>query len=126
MSTAAYELRPDERRIEVTYASDATAADRVQVVLKLVELLSVHRGFGVLVDLRATTQALSYEEARRIIDIVVAHAEEFRGGIALLAVAGVTYGVARVQQAIGDTYGVPLMVFTERESALAWLEGARA
>ena len=122
----AFELRPHERRVEVTHAPDATAADRRQTVLDLLDLLTVHPGFGVLVDMRAPTQVLSYEDARQIIDTVVAHAETFRGGIALLAVAGVSYGVARVQQAIGDTYGVPLMVFTDHASAIAWLEGPRA
>ncbi len=108
-------------RVEVIYDEKATAADHIRAAHAVIEALRANPGFGVLVDSRAPGAVLSSEQEREIAATVAAVAPIFHGGIARVTQPGVHYGMARVQQAVAEARGIPIMAFTDPDEAVRWL-----
>lgn len=121
--TPAFAVRATSTHIEVTYTTSATLADHLQAVKRVAVLAAEHPHLGVLID-RSSAPLLSSGDERTIAN-AVKHSPTLRETrIALLAPAGASYGLARVQQTIADLQGLTMYSFSRLDEALAWLIGS--
>src|SRR5512141_3162334 len=118
--TARYAIRLADGLIEVTYHPDSTPEDHLEAAREALNWLREHCR-GLLIDWRAARALPSVDLAHRIVETAADHLELLAQGVAFLAEPGVNYGVARIEQALGELESIEVAVFTDRETAVAWL-----
>ncbi len=119
------ELSERDRRLEVTAHEQVTVAECRAAVSRGVALLRRSGPLPVLIDWRDSTPTLTTEEIRHVADAFEPGIPFARQGIAVVAVEGLQYGLARMLQALLENHGLAIGVFSDMNEALAWLHPRR-
>lgn len=81
------------------------------------------RRWGLLFDVRASTESRSADELRGTADLIAAHRGILSGRAAVVAADPLHYGLGRMFAVFMDGLGLTAAVFTDPAEAEAWVRG---
>ncbi len=126
-----YRIDLDANLLFVVMAGRLTQAERMQTMLAWINDPTFRSGLDTFCDLTATESTPDLAELREIAATISEHAPRIGAKkVALLTSKPITFGVARVFEALAELEETPLQVkvFNDRSAAWAWLRpgaGAR-
>jgi hypothetical protein len=82
--------------------------------------------FALLIDAMAYDYAPSLEDARRFRELFRRIKASFRGPIGVAVPAGVRFGSARMVAQLLELLGLEIDIFSDLESARAWIDARRS
>jgi hypothetical protein len=86
--------------------------------------LLANPGFGLVVDIRESTNLPTASEARSIVDAISRNRSAYAVGLVFVVASTVQLGVGRMVAILGDLAGLRIHVCRTMQEAEAWLGGA--
>jgi hypothetical protein len=119
-----YRIDLDANLLFVVMAGRLTQAERMQTMLAWINDPTFRPGLDTFCDLTATESTPDLAELREIVATISEHSPRIGAKkVALLTSKPITFGVARVFEALAELEETPLQVkvFNDRSAAWAWL-----
>jgi len=119
-----YRIDPEASLLLITGHGVITQAERVDGLRTWLSDPAFKPGLDTLCDFSETLSTPTLDELRELVAIVQEHSEAIgRVRLAIVTSRPITFGIARVFEALADVEGAPLQVkvFFERKPAWAWL-----
>jgi hypothetical protein len=124
-----YRINPDANLLFVVSEGVITQPERLQAMLAWMSDPAYRPGLDTFCDLTAAESTPDLSELREIVAAIAERAPAIGPGkLAILAAKPITFGVARVFEALADVEDTPLhvKVFNDRSAAWAWLRPGSA
>ena len=119
-----YRIVPDARMLFIHGEGVITQPERIQTILAWIKDPAFRPGLDAFCDLSAAESTPKLSDLREIVAIIGEHAPAIgHSKLAILTSKPITFGVARVFEALAQVEETPLQVrvFFNRDKAWAWL-----
>ena len=117
-----YHIDPQAGMLVVVGEGVVNQAERLETMRAWLADPAFRPGLSTLCDFTAATSTPSLPELMEIVDLIEKHATSIGPAkLAVVAAKPVTFGVVRQFEALVATNPLKVEIFTDRETALAWL-----
>ena len=118
-----FDLIVDARRrlVRVTGTGDSDIQTALAHIEATANELVANPGFGLVVDIRRSTNLPTMREVQTIIEALWLRRSAFDVGIGFVVGGTVQFGVARMASIVGDLRGLRIHAFRSVEDAEEWL-----
>ena|SRR2546426_2706342 len=121
-----YRIDPEAQMLFVVGKGAITQAERIEAMRAWISDPLFRPGLNTLCDFSAATSTPSLDDLENIVRLIGQHSEAIgRKKTAIVTSQAVTFGVARQFQILAESTPLTVGVFTDMESAVAWLREPR-
>ncbi len=114
----------DRRYVLVTVRGDSDITSSVARIEATAKALEANPGFGLIVDIRESTNLPTADEARSIVDTISRNRSAYAVGLVFVVKSPVQLGVGRMVSILGELAGLRMYACRSMQDAQEWLARA--